>query len=162
MTILQSSIASNVISGATGVVGPTGPTGPQGATGISVTGATGVSGPTGPTGPQGPTGPTGATGSDANSFGISQTWSNVTGSRSNGTTYTNSTGKPIQVSIIQSDNPNQASNLNLYVNGSQIYSSNLNGNPSYRQLYTFTVPNGATYAALWNSASNMNGWWELR
>ena len=53
MTILQSSIASNVISGATGLTGPTGPTGPQGATGI---------GATGPTGPSGPTGPTGATG----------------------------------------------------------------------------------------------------
>jgi hypothetical protein len=53
MTILQSSIASNVISGATGLTGPTGPTGPQGATGI---------GATGPTGPLGPTGPAGATG----------------------------------------------------------------------------------------------------
>ena len=55
MTILQSSIASNVISGATGLTGPTGPTGPQGATGI------GATGPTGPTGPAGPTGATGGT-----------------------------------------------------------------------------------------------------
>jgi hypothetical protein len=87
MTILQSSIASNVIQGATGPIGstgatgplgstgatgvqgltgptgplgPTGPTGPTGATGL--TGSTGIAGPTGPTGPSGPTGPTGATG----------------------------------------------------------------------------------------------------
>jgi hypothetical protein len=55
MTIFQSSIASNVISGATGLTGPTGPNGPTGATGI---GATGPSGPTGPTGPAGATGGT--------------------------------------------------------------------------------------------------------
>lgn len=57
MTIYQSTVASNIVQGATGVVGPTGPTGPQGATGI-----TGPTGPTGPTGLTGPTGPTGATG----------------------------------------------------------------------------------------------------
>jgi hypothetical protein len=50
MTILQSSIASNVISGATGLTGPTGPTGPAG------------TGPTGSTGPNGPAGATGASG----------------------------------------------------------------------------------------------------
>ena len=54
MSITQSSIASNVISGATGLTGPTGPTGPNG--------PTGATGPTGPGGPTGPTGPTGATG----------------------------------------------------------------------------------------------------
>ena len=77
MTIFQSTIASNIISGATGLTGATGstgptggagatgPTGPQGATGISVTGSTGPTGslgPTGSTGPTGPTGPQGATG----------------------------------------------------------------------------------------------------
>lgn len=59
MPITQSSIASNVISGATGLTGPTGPTGGQGATGV--TGPTGPNGPTGPTGPQGATGPAGTT-----------------------------------------------------------------------------------------------------
>ena len=33
-------------------------------------------------------------------LGVNQTWQNVTGSRVQGTTYTNSTGKPIMVSII--------------------------------------------------------------
>jgi hypothetical protein len=63
MPITQSSIASNVISGATGLTGPTGPQGPtggQGATGV--TGSTGPLGPTGPTGGQGATGVTGPTG----------------------------------------------------------------------------------------------------
>ena len=60
MTILQSTIASNIISGATGLTGPTGPTGGNGATGLT--------GPTGPngssvTGATGSTGPIGATGS---------------------------------------------------------------------------------------------------
>jgi hypothetical protein len=57
MTLLQSTLASNIVQGATGVTGPTGPTGPQGATGL-----TGTTGPTGPTGVTGATGPTGATG----------------------------------------------------------------------------------------------------
>lgn len=65
MPITQSSIASNVISGATGLTGPTGPNGPIGATGVAgptgSNGATGVTGPTGPTGPGGPTGATGGT-----------------------------------------------------------------------------------------------------
>ena len=60
MTILQSSIASNVIQGATGPIGSTGATGPLGSTGA--TGVQGLTGPTGPLGPTGPTGPTGATG----------------------------------------------------------------------------------------------------
>ena len=60
MTILQSSIASNVIQGSTGPIGSTGATGPLGSTGA--TGVQGLTGPTGPLGPTGPTGPTGATG----------------------------------------------------------------------------------------------------
>ena len=54
MTILQSSIASNVISGATGLTGPTGPTGPQGATGIGATGQQALQTPQLTTGPNGP------------------------------------------------------------------------------------------------------------
>jgi hypothetical protein len=34
-----------------------------------------------------------------NAIGQGQTWQNVAGSRANGTTYTNSTGKPIMVSL---------------------------------------------------------------
>ena len=63
MPITQSSIASNVISGATGLTGPTGPNGPAGATGVAgATGSNGATGVTGPTGPTGPTGSNGATG----------------------------------------------------------------------------------------------------
>jgi hypothetical protein len=35
-----------------------------------------------------------------NEIGVGQTWQNMTGSRASGVTYTNSTGKPIFVSII--------------------------------------------------------------
>lgn len=74
MPITQSSIASNVISGATGLTGPSGPTGAQGATGVAgatgSNGATGVTGPTGPTGPGGPTGATGPAGPSTISSGV--------------------------------------------------------------------------------------------
>jgi hypothetical protein len=95
-------------------------------------------------------------------FGVGQTWSNQTASRSSGTTYTNSTGLPIQVSVFIHDNPNQGSSLNITVAGSAVYPSNLNGFPGYYSPITFTVPTGATYSISWNGAANFGGWWELR
>ena len=37
---------------------------------------------------------------DAASFGVGQTWQNLTSSRASGVTYTNTTGKPIQIYIV--------------------------------------------------------------
>lgn len=95
-------------------------------------------------------------------FGVGQTWSDQTANRGNGTTYTNSTGLPIQVSVFIHDNPNQGSTLNITVAGAAIYPTNLNGFPGYYSPITFTVPTGATYSISWNGAANFGGWWELR
>ena len=74
------------------------------------------------------------------SIGIGQTWQDVTGSRTSGTLYTNSTGKPIQVaySLLSSS----TSNLTIEVGGVTIYS--LTG-VQFSQSMSFIVPNGATY-----------------
>lgn len=82
----------------TGIVGPAGVTGATGATGL--TGITGNIGATGVTGADsyvpGPTGATGATGSG----GTTVTTQNVcTASRTFGTVYQNTTGKPMWISV---------------------------------------------------------------
>jgi hypothetical protein len=65
-----------------------------------------------------------------NALGKSQSYSNVTGSRSRGTTYTNSTSKPIFVSVCW-DAPRQAPGY-LYVDGNVAMYSNQD---TYLELY---------------------------
>lgn len=88
-----------------------------------------------------------------NIFGYSQSWSNVTASRSAGVTYTNSTGKPIEVAITF----NTGSNKYIYVDGNIIGQLN---DGDLRLFFTFTVPNGSTYAI--ESGSTIDRWMEFR
>ena len=97
-------------------------------------------------------------------IGVGQTWTNVTASRAVGTTYTNSTGKPIQVNICVSSTTASASAI-LTINGTIA----LQGTPypsANSPLYvTAIVPNGATYAASVSTGTGSlvsNGWFELR
>jgi hypothetical protein len=76
-------------------------------------------------------------------IGVNQTWQNVTSSRAIGTTYTNSTGKPIQVIIIQSQNNGGGS---LTVDGSiRMTSTGLSGY-SLPCSVTAIIPNNSTYS----------------
>lgn len=95
-------------------------------------------------------------------FGIGQNWQDVTASRSAGVTYTNTTGKPIYVSITQ--NQNNAASATLTIDGIIVsYSANKNTNNT-NGLGMFVcgiVPNNSTY--LYNqSASTVVVWGELR
>lgn len=90
----------------------------------------------------------------ASSLGYGQTWTDVTSSRSSGTTYTNSTGKPILVSIWASGD----SVMSFYVNGNFIGGARSSGPYLSGNGNTFVVPNGATYSV---TGSNMT-WNELR
>jgi hypothetical protein len=81
-----------------------------------------------------------------------QTWQNMGGLRSGGVTYTNSTGKPIMVSINQASSGTQ----NFFINGvlvaqNQTTSVTASG-------FTFIIPNGANY----QSSSAGSFWFELR
>lgn len=76
-------------------------------------------------------------------IGVNQTWQVVTASRASGTTYTNSTGKPIQVIIIQSQNNSSGS---LTVDGSvRMTSTGLLGY-SLPCSVTAIIPNNSTYS----------------
>lgn len=82
--------------------------------------------------------------------GISQTWQNMTASRAyGGGGYTNSTGKPIMVTI-------KNSSLNLItpvVDGNTAGTHYVSG--------SFIVPDGSTYSATSNGGS-LESWYELR
>lgn len=94
-------------------------------------------------------------------IGVGQTWQDVSASRAFGTTYTNTTGRPIQVSVYVEAT---AANLiaSLAVNGLTVGitgSSGAANNGGYGQLIA-TVPNGSTYAV--SGTAGARGWMELR
>jgi hypothetical protein len=83
-------------------------------------------------------------------LGIGQTWQDVSGSRSLGTTYTNSTGKPIAVSWTSTSGYNPS----VTVAGVTVVTS-----VAYLVCAFFIVPNGATYSI---GSSYSYVWCELR
>jgi hypothetical protein len=104
----------------------------------------------------------------ATSIGVGQTWTNVTGSRALGTTYTNSTGRPIQVHV-QGNGAPSGSILKSYINGVYFSDSGTNfvSSGSFRPQYSLIIPNGVTYrfdsyTDGGTNATNLNTWWELR
>jgi hypothetical protein len=104
----------------------------------------------------------------AGGIGISQTWQNVTGSRALGTTYTNSSGKPIQVHVQGVGSPSGAL-LKAYINGTYFADSGVNYNASIasRPQFSLIIPNGVTYrfdsfTDGGTNATSLNTWWELR
>jgi hypothetical protein len=94
------------------------------------------------------------------SLGYGQTWQNLTGSRSIGTTYYNTTGKPIDVSIESLHNAG-ATAISLTVAGVIAAASFDDG--GRRQNLTATVPPGASYVLTQVSGTAaVNRWSELR
>ena len=88
----------------------------------------------------------------ASSLGVGQTWQNVTSSRALGTTYTNSTGKPIQVSVTAELGGVGTSNTHLFVNGGVVILG--------WQLFSIVVPPLQTYK--FETTEYITQWWELR
>lgn len=86
-------------------------------------------------------------------FGVGQTWMNVFSSRVIGTTYTNTTGKPIMVVIWQAHDSAPI----LYIDDIKI--AEIDGSPgSVATSVSAVVPNGSTYRV----SKSINGWVELR
>ena len=96
-------------------------------------------------------------------FGIGQNYSNVTASRVSGTTYTNSTTRPIMLSIVVRDNSSASgASVTLYVNSSiAIRLDDLaGGGHGYIQIVA-VVPTGQTYK-LDATGNPITFWSELR
>ena len=90
-------------------------------------------------------------------FGVGQSWQDVTSSRVVNTTYTNSTGKPLEVMIVVNGGSSTSGNL-LQINGVNVAEFNIHS--SMTAPFCFTVPAGQTYRI--NITSTINSWSELR
>ena len=88
-------------------------------------------------------------------IGSGQTWQDVTGSRASGTTYTNSTGKPIYVLIGSNAGAGPTNTLTV---GGVVVVSVVEGTDS-NQSFGAIVPPGLTYVV---SVTSMVKWVELR
>lgn len=87
-----------------------------------------------------------------------QTWQNLTGSRSSGVTYTNTTGRPIDVSI-HGTNASGIVGLTLMVYGVVVA---IQGTPANQSSHVSSIiPPGATYSCSISGASTYT-WAELR
>ena len=87
-------------------------------------------------------------------FGVGQTWKDLTASRVLGTTYTNTTGKPIVVCVrgYLSAGGGQTGKINgETVQSFSGYSSGLTS------TVTLIVPPGGTYSV----SGSKEAWWEL-
>lgn len=93
-------------------------------------------------------------------LGDGQSWQDMTSSRASNTTYTNSTGKPIQLSIVSGYATSQS--LSVVVSGVTAYSTSTalaGGNTNLVSALGLVVPPGATYSAIVTAGFT---WKELR
>ena len=95
-------------------------------------------------------------------LGDGQTYQDVTSSRSAGTQYTNSTGKPIFVQIRGSTGGNNLGAIYATVGGVSISIFAADGSAgTYAAVGNFIVPTGATYSVTFSNCS-LAQWIELR
>lgn len=94
----------------------------------------------------------------ANAFGVGQTWQNVKASRALGVTYTNSTGKPIEVAVAVYAGGNHG--LYITIDGVVLTA---NGTTNLNASLTATIPPGGTYSVTNLGTSPLiDSWAELR
>lgn len=99
--------------------------------------------------------------SEADSIGVNQTWQDVKASRSNGVTYTNTTGKPIFVAITLAIGNDQYVYSLFYINNLLIDIS-VNASAAYSRSWAYVViPHNASYRLSSGGADIVN-WLELR
>ena len=95
------------------------------------------------------------------SLGYGQTWTDVSGSRASGTTYYNTTSRPIAVEVrilVSSGSPGYT-----VVKGGVSSAVNLPGlSVSFNPICTFICPVGASYSLTLNAGSTVAAWLELR
>lgn len=93
------------------------------------------------------------------SLGYGQKWTDFTGSRAIGTTYYNTTGKPIQVSVNVS--PTVTGHVWITVGGVQMDGSGYPSSGTAVEYVTAIIPPGNSYVVN-SSGATLNSWSELR
>lgn len=95
------------------------------------------------------------------SLGAGQSWTDVDSSRVLGTTYTNSTGKPILVNVYMQSSASNAS-PELTIGGVKVYGPSQQ-NATYASSVSGLVPNDVTYSAnVSTGTGTLIHWRELR
>lgn len=93
----------------------------------------------------------------ASSFLIGSTWTNVIGSRADSVTYTNTTGKTMQVSVKVT--LWASGEAHLYIGGVAV--SGFSHTTAGTFTFTNMIPPGATYLLLLSGSVAITGWYEL-
>jgi len=97
-------------------------------------------------------------------FGVGQAWTDVTSSRVLGTTYTNTTGKPIQVTLLVG--PSSGTDVATIVkvgSSANLYGSYSASSGRYINNAPLVVPVGSTYSvSVINGTAAIVSWSELR
>ena len=103
-----------------------------------------------------------ATIAQSTDLGVDQTWQDVKQSRNSGITYTNNTGKPIQVHIVLHDT--NGIGLTVTVNGVNIINLYYDVPPGGFYPLSFIVPPTHTYRVFWagDDGTQLVNWSELR
>jgi len=91
-------------------------------------------------------------------IGVGQTWQDLSGSRSAGITYTNSTGKPINLFLVIEDGGNSGSTFSI--DGISLTYGNLAN--LQNESISLVIPNGVQYGNLQLNGNNIRHWLELR
>lgn len=102
-------------------------------------------------------------GMTASTLGRGQTWQDVKASRAFGVTYTNSTGRPIEILVRATRAGVDTSSLNISINGgaSFTFASGTNSNGGNTCAGSIIIPNGHTYSVT-SADSVLAAWHELR
>ena len=93
------------------------------------------------------------------SIGIGQTWQNVKNERQNGVVYTNTTGRPIFISVSQQQS-SSSQTCELEVNGEKVV-RNITYSNADGCIIAVPIPTGATYKVIYKNYPPLE-WWELR
>jgi hypothetical protein len=91
-------------------------------------------------------------------IGVGQTWQDVSGSRSAGVTYTNSTGKPINLFLVIKNG--SYSGFRFSIDGISLTYADLASQQD--QSISLVIPNGVQYGNLLLNGNNIRHWLELR
>lgn len=94
-------------------------------------------------------------------IGVGQTWTNVTGSRATGTTYTNSTGRPIMVVVTPVASGSLIGTFNIAGSAVGVVQFTPSGGGGGSPFF-YIIPNGVTYSVTNNANFSISYWWELR
>ena len=92
-------------------------------------------------------------------LGMNQTWQDVTASRAKGTTYTNTTGRPIQI-LVQYQDDGGGAGATFNIGSLTRTTADLGGAANYPYWFSAVIPNGTTYSI--SGGVNLPAWWELR